>query len=177
MRRTTLMISSAQHCKPNGSTTCLKIYVTKFQHPGRMTLRLLIQKSLFREWLICWERKVLHKRSKWKLLLSEFGRFEKRSWFQTNSYGVQRGTRWRKKHDHYRFAGCLGIGHYLSPGGRAEDFWGITWFLEEQKGGTLVTENPNGGITENFGRIQSGDHSNLHGKWRRGGNRESHQML
>ena len=31
---------------------------------------------------------------------------------------------------------------------------GITWFLEEQKGGSVVTENPKGGITENLGRIQ-----------------------
>ena len=46
---------------------------------------------------------------------------------------------------------------------------GITWFLGEQKGGSVVTENPEGGITENFGRIQRGDHSNLLGKWRHGG--------
>ena len=31
-------------------------------------------------------------------------------------------------------------------------------------GGSAVTENPKGGITENFGRIQRGDHSNLLGK-------------
>ena len=31
----------------------------------------------------------------------------------------------------------------------------------------IVAENPKGGITENFGRIQRGDHSNLLGKWRR----------
>ena len=56
---------------------------------------------------------------------------------------------------------------------------GITWFLGEQKGGSVVTENPKGGINENFGRIQSGDHSNLLGKWRPGGkgDRESHQKL
>ena len=30
---------------------------------------------------------------------------------------------------------------------------GITWFLREQKGGWVVTENPKEGITENFGRI------------------------
>ena len=33
-----------------------------------------------------------------------------------------------------------------------------------QKGGSVETENPKGGITENFGRIQRGDHSNLLGK-------------
>ena len=33
----------------------------------------------------------------------------------------------------------------------------------------FVTENPQGGITENFGRIQRVDHSNLLGKWRHGG--------
>ena len=32
---------------------------------------------------------------------------------------------------------------------------GIIWFLGEQKGGSVVTENPKGGITENFGRIQT----------------------
>ena len=31
-------------------------------------------------------------------------------------------------------------------------------------GGSVVTENPKGGIAENFGRIQRGDHSNLLGK-------------
>ena len=35
---------------------------------------------------------------------------------------------------------------------------------EQQKGGSVVTENPKGGIAENFGRIQRGDHSNLLGK-------------
>ena len=39
----------------------------------------------------------------------------------------------------------------------------MTCFLGEQKGGSVVTENPKGGITENFGRIQRGDHSNLLG--------------
>ena len=28
---------------------------------------------------------------------------------------------------------------------------GITWFLEEKKGGSVVTENPKGGIAGNFG--------------------------
>ena len=42
-------------------------------------------------------------------------------------------------------------GHYLSRGGE-----GITWFLGEQKGVSIVTENPNEGITENSGRIQRG---------------------
>ena len=48
----------------------------------------------------------------------------------------------------------LETGHYLSPGeGEKEDFGGITWFLGEQKGGSVVIENPTGEITENFGRI------------------------
>ena len=67
---------------------------------------------------------------------------------------------------------CLGTGHYLSPGvGVAEEFGGITWFLGERKGGSVVTENPRegGGVTENFGRIQRGDRWNLLGKWRHGG--------
>ena len=56
----------------------------------------------------------------------------------------------------------------------------ITSFIAEQKGRSLsvVTENPKGGIAENFGRIQRrGDHSYLLGKWRHGGDRESHQKL
>ena len=57
-------------------------------------------------------------------------------------------------------------GHYLSPGG---GLGGITWFLGKQKGGSIVTENPKGGIIENFGGIQRGDHSNSLGKWRHGG--------
>ena len=41
---------------------------------------------------------------------------------------------------------------------------GITLFLGEQKGGgSVVTENPKGEMTKNFGRIQRGDHSNLLG--------------
>ena len=54
---------------------------------------------------------------------------------------------------------------YRLGGGGAEDFRGITWFLGEQKGGSVVTENPKGGITENFGKL------------RHGGDRESHQKL
>ena len=38
---------------------------------------------------------------------------------------------------------------------------GNTRFLGEQKGRSVVTENPKGGIAENVGRIQRGDHSNL----------------
>ena len=77
-------------------------------------------------------------------------------------------------------------GHYLSPGkgGGWRILGGITWFLGEQKGASVVTENPKGGITENFGRIQRGrplKFANMEnedimggGGW---GDRESHQML
>ena len=41
-------------------------------------------------------------------------------------------------------------------GGGENILGGISWFLGEQKGGSVVTENPQGGITENFGRIQRG---------------------
>ena len=76
-------------------------------------------------------------------------------------------------------------GHYLSPGGGEGGgdggfFGGITWFLWEQKGGSLVTENPKEGITETYGRIQRANHSNLLGKRRHmggGGGRENHQNL
>ena len=54
--------------------------------------------------------------------------------------------------------------------------------LGEEKGRSVVTENPKGGITENFGRIQRRDHSNLLEKYGGGeknigggGDRESHQ--
>ena len=46
-------------------------------------------------------------------------------------------------------------------GGGAGYFGGITRRLGEQKGGSVVTENPKGGITENF---QRGNHSNFLGK-------------
>ena len=36
-------------------------------------------------------------------------------------------------------------------------------------GGSVLTENPKGGIAENFGRIQRGDHSNLLRKRRHSG--------
>ena len=52
--------------------------------------------------------------------------------------------------------------------------------LEEQKEGSVVTENPKGGIAENFRRIHSGDHSNLFGKLRhrgRGGSRKSSKVI
>ena len=40
-------------------------------------------------------------------------------------------------------------------------FWGDHFIFRRRKGGSVVTENPKGGITENFGRIQRRDHSNL----------------
>ena len=57
---------------------------------------------------------------------------------------------------------------------------GLTWVLGEEKGGSLVSENPKGEITENFGRIQRGttqiylENEDMGGG---GGNREIHQML
>ena len=65
----------------------------------------------------------------------------------------------------------LGTAHYLSHWGRGGGrriLAGINWFLEEQKGESVVTESPKGGIAENFGRVQKGNHSNLLGKWRHG---------
>ena len=58
----------------------------------------------------------------------------------------------------------LRTGHYLSPREGRGDFRGGHLILEEQKGGSVVTENPKGGIAENFGRIQTVGHSNLLGK-------------
>ena len=71
------------------------------------------------------------------------------------------------------------------------DFRGSHLILGEKMGGSVVIENPKGGIAENFGRIQTVGHSNLLGKWRHvcvhvcvcvcvgggGENRESHQKL
>ena len=71
-------------------------------------------------------------------------------------------------------------GHYLSPGGGGGEFGGrINWFLGEQKEGSVVTEKPKGGITENFGRIQRGttqiclENQDIGGK----GDGKSHQIL
>ena len=82
-------------------------------------------------------------------------------------------------HHHDRFPLSDGKGPVIIYRLAGAGGW-IYWFLGEQKGGTLVTENPKGEITENFGRIQRGDHSNLLGKWRRTGeegDRESRQKL
>ena len=60
----------------------------------------------------------------------------------------------------------------MGGGGREKIVGGITWFLGEQKGGSVVTENPKGGITENFGRIQKGGPLKFSWKmktWRAGG--------
>ena len=52
----------------------------------------------------------------------------------------------------------LGTGHYLPPEGE-ENFGGDHLIFRRKKKhhkGSFVTENPKGGITENFGRIQGG---------------------
>ena len=49
-------------------------------------------------------------------------------------------------------------------GGGAGNFRGDHLSFKRTKGGSVVTENPKGGITENFGRIQRGNQSNLLGK-------------
>ena len=61
-------------------------------------------------------------------------------------------------------------------GGGENILGGISWFLGEQKGGSVVTENPKGGITENFGRIQRGGPLKFFWKMKtwRGGGREKH---
>ena len=46
----------------------------------------------------------------------------------------------------------------------AEDFGGDHLIFRRTNGRSVVTENPKGGITGNFERIQRGDHSNLLGK-------------
>ena len=49
-------------------------------------------------------------------------------------------------------------------GGGAGNFRGDHLSFKRTKGRSVVTENPKGGITENFGRIQRGNQSNLLGK-------------
>ena len=49
--------------------------------------------------------------------------------------------------------------------GRARILGDLRDFQETKRGGSVVAENPKGGITENVGRwIQREDHSNLPGK-------------
>ena len=63
-------------------------------------------------------------------------------------------------------------------GGWGEGFGGITWFLGEQKGGSVVTENPKGGITENFGKFQGGTTQiSLENKDMGGGSRKSSYVI
>ena len=51
-------------------------------------------------------------------------------------------------------------------------------FRRTKQGGSVVTENPKGGITENFGRIQRGTTQIcLENEDMGGGDRESHQLL
>ena len=40
----------------------------------------------------------------------------------------------------------LGTGHYLSPGGGAEDLGGIRWLSEELREGSAVIDRRKGGI-------------------------------
>ena len=55
---------------------------------------------------------------------------------------------------------------FIAKGGRggAGNFRGDHLSFGRTKGGSVVTEDPKGGITGNFGRIQRGNHSNLLGK-------------
>jgi len=56
--------------------------------------------------------------------------------------------------------------HHIDIGDRSLFIaWGRRrGFLGEQKRGSVVTENSKWGITENFGRIRRGNHSNFLGK-------------
>ena len=48
---------------------------------------------------------------------------------------------------------------FIAWRGRGRILGGIIWFLGDQKGGSVVTENPKGEKAENFGRIhKKGDH-------------------
>ena len=56
---------------------------------------------------------------------------------------------------------CKGLVIIYRLWGGTEKFRGDHLILGEQRGESDVTENPKGGIAENFGRIQRGDHPNL----------------
>ena len=58
-----------------------------------------------------------------------------------------------------------------------EDFWGHHSIFIRTKGVSVVTENPKGAITENFGRIQRGITQICLENEDMGGDHESHQML
>ena len=64
----------------------------------------------------------------------------------------------------FKIASSSGTGLHLLPGARAEDFRRDLLIFRRTKWGSVVTENSKGGIAENFGRIQRGDHSNFLGK-------------
>ena len=53
---------------------------------------------------------------------------------------------------------------FIAAGGGGGDFRGSHLIVGEKMGGSVVIENPKGGIAENFGRIQTVGHSNLLGK-------------
>ena len=57
----------------------------------------------------------------------------------------------------------LGTGRYLTPvgGGGRRILGGDHLIFGRTKGGTFVTENPKGWISEKFGRSKRGDNSNL----------------
>ena len=63
--------------------------------------------------------------------------------------------------------------HHSDKGGRIQE--GITRLLGEKQGGWVVTENPKGGVAENFGRIQRGTQICLENIEM--GDREIHQKL
>ena len=65
--------------------------------------------------------------------------------------------------------------------GGAEDFRGGQLIFGWKKGGSFVTENPKGGIAENFGRIQRGGGGPLKFTWKmntcEGGSRKSSKVI
>ena len=64
-------------------------------------------------------------------------------------------------------------------GGGRRILGGNTWFLGEQKGGTVVTKNPKGRIAENFFKDSEGGPLKFVWKMKTwsGGDRKSHQKL
>ena len=65
---------------------------------------------------------------------------------------------------------------FIAEGGWEKILGGITWFLGEQKGGSVVTENPKGGITDSEGGTTQIFLENEDMEGGRGG-REKHQKL
>ena len=115
----------------------------------------------------------------YRFLCKQFCSIESSSFDRLKKKNEQTNNIWRETHVHLVTWKTLAhaIAHsahlrdrsFIIAWGRGEDFRGYHLVLGRKKGASVVTENPKGGITENFGRIQIGDYSNLLGRYGWGG--------